>query len=277
MANDAPAGAPMWMVTFADLMALLLTLFVLMLTFSEMNVTKYKAMAGSMRSAFGISKSDKLSGMIEMDGAIRRKAAANVDISRRPTQETSLDLEQASDEDVKAEAEVRTEKQMAQLAGAMKEAIADEITGSGIAVEHSGGEVVIRFPSEIAFGSGSSGVSESFAHTLAKLAPMLAKTKGQIVVAGHTDNVPLRGGGRFTSNWDLSAARATAVVHEFLRDSGIDPGRVTVQGFGDSRPLQPNDTPEGRAKNRRVEVSILAPRETPGSGPAAPNPRNGGQ
>ena len=275
MADDCPAGAPLWMVTFADLMALLLTLFVLMLTFSEMNVIKYKALAGALRDAFGSSREQVLSGMIEMDGALKRKAASEVDPTRSEEHEivqvaeeddpdsdedkphVEVDLPDAPDEKVKEEARARREAEAKALAGALQDVINKEIAGSGISVERSGGEVVIRFPSNIAFASGFADVNGEFADLVSKLIPVLTTTKGSIFVSGHTDNIPISGN-RFGSNWDLSASRATAVVHEILHQESLDPARITVQGYGDSRPLVDNDTAENRAKNRRVEISIVA-------------------
>lgn len=250
----------MWMVTFADLMALLLTLFVLMLTFAEMDVIKFKAMAGSMRDAFGTSKQDKLAGMIEMEGSLQRKAAANIDPTRAPQDESSqtvsIELPQATDAEVKAEVERRQEKKMEELSGAMQEVINKEIAGSGITVERSGNEVVVRFPSEIAFPSGGGRLTEKFSETLGKLLPILSRTRGQIIVSGHTDNVPILGG-QYKSNWELSSARATAVVHRMMEFEGIDSKRITIQGHGDSKPLAENNTPANRAKNRRVEISVV--------------------
>ena len=90
------------------------------------------------------------------------------------------------------------------------------------------------------------------------LSDVIKKSKGDVIVAGHTDNIPL--GRRWFligSNWELSAARATSVVHHFLNYTDIPPDRMAVQGYGDSRPLVPNDSPENRAKNRRVEITLV--------------------
>ena len=99
-------------------------------------------------------------------------------------------------------------------------------------------------------------MTKEFAYVLGQMIPILQRTSGDVLVAGHTDDVPITGG-QYGSNWGLSAARSTSVVHELLKSGDIPPERVTVQGFGESRPLVANDTPENRAKNRRVEISIL--------------------
>ncbi len=261
MADKCPAGAPMWMVTFADLMALLLVLFVLLLTFAEMDVVKFKAMAGSMRDAFGVSREDKLAGIIEFEGALRRKSASDVDPTRAPqpaesSQTVSIELPEASDQEIKEEAERRQDRRLEEISGAMQEVIDKEVAGSGITVKREGNKVIVLFPSEIAFPSGSGRLTHEFSKTLGKLLPVLSKTKGDIIVSGHTDNVPMSGG-EYQSNWELSSARATAVVHRILKDKQFDSKRITIQGHGDSKPLAPNNTPQNRAKNRRVEISVL--------------------
>ena len=98
-------------------------------------------------------------------------------------------------------------------------------------------------------------LSSTILPALVKLAKVLAVNKGQILVAGHTDNAPISTA-RIRSNWDLSTQRAVSVVHYLLEVSIINPARITAQGFADSRPLDPNDTPEHRARNRRVEISV---------------------
>ena len=253
-----PTGSPAWMATFADLMSLLLVLFVLLLTFSEMNVIKYKQMAGAMRNAFGISKQDKLSGVIEVDGQLQRKAARNVSPTNVPTPTVSMDIPDTTDEEVfEIDPQESPEEQASDVESEVAKIIAEEAADQGVAVEREGNEVKIRFPSEIAFGSGSAQVGGSFADLLDKLTDVFQKANGEILVAGHTDNVPLGGGGPYRSNWELSAARATSVVHHYINHSEIPPERLAVQGYGDSRPLVPNDTPENRARNRRVEITLV--------------------
>ncbi len=266
MGKKAPAGgAPAWMATFADLMSLLLTLFVLLLTFAEMDVTKYKAIAGSMKSAFGISKADKLAGVIEIEGSLKRKKAAATDPTRSKIPTVSVELPAAEPSEFKIDAKAARDVQAEQVAEAAKEVISKQAEGLGVKVERAGGSVVIRFPSKIAFPAGSGEVNQAFANILDKLAPIIEKSSGEVRVSGHTDNVPT-GGGKYRSNWDLSAARATSVVHRFIDYNNIPAERFTVQGYGESRPVANNDTPENRAKNRRVEVSIRVPRKGDGEG-----------
>ncbi|MEJ2214315.1 MAG: OmpA family protein, partial [Gammaproteobacteria bacterium] len=89
-----------------------------------------------------------------------------------------------------------------------------------------------------------------------KITAVLQDKSGKIVVAGHTDNIPIRTG-RFRSNWELSSARAVTVLHAMLRNPNIEEERVQVEGHADTNPLVDNDTPENRAKNRRVELIVI--------------------
>ncbi|WP_051610053.1 OmpA family protein [Terasakiella pusilla] len=253
-----PKGSPAWMATFADLMSLLLVLFVLLLTFSEMNVIKYKQMAGAMRNAFGISKQDKLAGVIEIDGQMERKVARNVSPTKTPVPTVSMDIPDTTDQEVfEIDPQESPEEQAADVENEVAKIIAEEAAEQGVEVEKDGNEVKIRFPSEIAFGSGSANVGSAFADLLDKLSEVIKKANGDVLVAGHTDNIPLGAGGPYRSNWELSAARATSVVHHFLNHTDIKADRLAVQGYGDSRPLVPNDTPENRARNRRVEIILV--------------------
>ncbi len=266
MAKKAPAGAPAWMATFADLMSLLLTLFVLMLTFAEMDIVKYKAIAGSMKSALGVARKDKMAGVIELEGSMRRQAATDVDPTNREEEITavpsvSMALPVLSEEDVAAKAQAIKEAKADEVAEKIAAAMDDEIKTSGVSVERVGGDVVIRLPSEIAFPSGSNQLNPQFMETLAKLAPTLETTPGEIIIAGHTDSLPIRAGGQFGSNLELSAARATSVAHSLLNEYGMDGSRVAIQGYGPTRPIDSNESADGRLANRRVEISIITPDE----------------
>jgi len=127
----------------------------------------------------------------------------------------------------------------------------------GGGVERRGDEVVSLFPSEIAFSSRSGSLNAGVEQVLDRLARALKKTPGDLIFSGHTDNIPVREG-VLQPNWDLSASRATGVVHRFLFKHQVDPKRITAEGYGDSRPIASNDTPQGQKKNRWMEVTIIS-------------------
>ena len=124
-----------------------------------------------------------------------------------------------------------------------------------VEVESAENQVTIRMMGEATFDTGKAELRSNFVPLLQEIGKVLEKTRGEIIVAGHTDNVPLVGG-PFGSNLGLSMARAGAVAEFLLTSSTIDPQRLSTMGFGEYRPLASNDTADGRQKNRRVEIIV---------------------
>ncbi|WP_084181504.1 OmpA/MotB family protein [Polaromonas glacialis] len=123
----------------------------------------------------------------------------------------------------------------------------------------SKGTVSFRISSEVLFNSGEATLSEAGRGVMSRLVPTLGKVPGyRVVVEGHTDNMPIQTG-RFPSNWELSTGRAASVVRHF-QGQGIDAARMRATGFADTRPIASNDTAQGRASNRHVEVILEASR-----------------
>jgi chemotaxis protein MotB len=130
---------------------------------------------------------------------------------------------------------------------------------SGLTVEIKNGKVYVSMSEKLLFASGSTEVDQKGKDALVELARVLEKEKEiNVMVEGHTDNVPLKGTGCNKDNWDLSVARANAITKIILGSAKIEPSRITSAGRGEFFPLVPNDTPENRAKNRRTEI-ILTP------------------
>jgi chemotaxis protein MotB len=142
----------------------------------------------------------------------------------------------------------------------IKVALSQEIRDGRVEVLTDGERIFVRLNSEGSFESGAAQLSAEFEPLLAKLSATLETFSGVIQVAGHTDNLPVVFSQRFRSNWDLSAARAAAVA-DFMALRGPDsPAQIEIAGYGDTQPISPNDTAEGRAKNRRIEVIIQSRR-----------------
>ena len=224
--EEVEEGAPLWVVTFGDLMSLLMCFFVLLLSFSEMDRKKYRMVSGSMAHAFGIQRekpvfeSPKGQKMIarEFDQAI---VSTKIEESIRPI----IDEIQNEYEELK----------------------------DAVELEIGEDTVTIRMMGETTFDTGKSELHPAFRPLLKKIGAVLSQTKGEIIIAGHTDNIPLSGG-LFGSNLGLSMARAGSVAEYLLRTTAIDPKRLSTMGFGEYRPLTSNDTVRGRRKNRRVEI-----------------------
>ena len=352
-------GAPAWMATFADMATLLMAFFVLLLSFAEMNVPKYKEVSGSMKNAFGVQR---LVPVVEPPKAksiiAKQYKTAKVDptlmnvIQEQTTDdETPIDPELKTDlktadsqtnadvevlqkalakeiaegkvsvsiEDKKLVVKVASESQggtdgeankansgarvaqndlevyakvaaaQAQVASQIKveqaspdnvgdslsssseaereQAIADqyekirmnlsnEISEGLAEVERDGDKIIVRLAEKGSFRSGFANLQPSFKPLLNKVGQSIKDSTGMITIEGHTDNVPMAFSERFRSNWDLSAARSAAVADYILNNTAVADGRVTVTGYADTKPLTSNDSPQGRAKNRRIEVII---------------------
>ena len=134
--------------------------------------------------------------------------------------------------------------------------LSDEISNGLVEVERDGDKIILRLGQQDSFDSGRAEVKSSFEATLKKVGLALNDVGGMVKIEGHTDNVPVGFSSRYRSNWDLSSARSASVADYILESSGLQPGNVSVAGFADSKPIASNDTSEGRARNRRIEVLV---------------------
>lgn len=254
------AGAPNWIVTFADLATLLLTFFILLLSYSTMDVAKYKAMAGSLAGAFGSSviQDDAVGGspltLIESDT-----------VPPAPAQQPAVippDQPQLIDDSPKSTADVtEVPEGVTELASRLIRELESEVVEGALNVKYDTEKVVIRFAEDATFQSGSAELKPDMEPILARVVDVLAECQGDVVVAGYTDDRPIVST-RYRSNWDLSAARAVSVVHELVMNRKVPAKRVVAAGRAETNPLVPNNSPENRAKNRRVEISIRDPQCT---------------
>ena len=357
-----PVGAPAWMATFADMATLLMAFFVLILSFAEFNVPKFKQISGSLKNAFGVQKivpiveqpkgttvlslnfspspaksvtdemtqqttdttkpdlesqtktkdsdgsGEKQSDAEDLVKALKEAVARgdiqvetlgeNVVVNFTPTQAEQKDLPQLlqktlnaiekakaatgkSEQDVlfggiegqlaelaaaasaaakttKEQAEAKAESnKKAQIAeDELKVALRQEI-GQGLAdVQREDDKVIITVGAGGAFASGSADLTPAAIDIMNRIAEVNAAGKSEIKVSGHTDDVPLIFGSNYRDNWDLAAARSASVVQAFATNGTISEERLEAISYGESRPVEPNDTADGRAKNRRIEIEI---------------------
>ena len=368
-----PKGAPAWMATFADMATLLMAFFVLILSFAEFNVPKFKQISGSMKNAFGIQrvipvveppkgttilslnfspnptpavqenlkqqttetdqpkvelqtkKEDNTKDDGETEDAKElakniQEAIARGDITVEalgskvvvnftPTEADEKELPQLLQETLNAVESVKAasgkseseiligglEKQLADLATAssqkgkndaegedgesvgqseqsqsakeeakkaelaedkLKIALKQEIGEGLVNVDREDDKVIITVGSAGAFKSGSAELTNKAREIMSKIAEQNKKGRSEILVMGHTDNVPLTFGSNYRDNWDLAAARSASVVQQLSRNDTLDPKRMKAISYGETRPVESNDTSQGRAKNRRIEIEI---------------------
>ncbi len=370
-----PKGAPAWMATFADMATLLMAFFVLILSFAEFNVPKFKQISGSLKNAFGIQRivpvveqpkgttvlslnfspspapsvtknlrqqtsdseqknldlkseidegdsaksnskenldakklskeiieqiqsdnvtvetindkvlvsvntenksPEEISELIKdtvdavksarentgatdidvliggIDQNIKSMASATIENQSLKKQVSNLEKQNSESEKVIQEKKQKAEFSEDQLRVALKQEI-----GKGLAeVQREKDRVVVTVGSAGAFSSGSAKLTKQARAIMQKIAKVSGKGAGQVNVSGHTDDVPLIFGGQFRDNWDLAAARASSVVQELSKAKTIPSEKLKAISFGETKPLEQNDTREGREKNRRIEIEI---------------------
>ena len=257
-------GAPAWLATFADLMSLLMCFFVLLLAFSELDVLKFKQLAGSMSAAFGVQREIKTKEIPKGTSVIAKEFSPG-----RPKPTALKVLRQQTTNDRKRDLDFRdgkrigkgdTKKTAARIEN-LKKALQSQITKGSIEVTGNDVRTIIRIREKGSFPSGSARINPSFSPVMKKIAETVKQTPGQIHIAGHTDNVPINTF-RFKSNWELSSARAVSILNELIRHERIDNNRLVIQGHADTKPLVPNTTAANRAINRRVEITIIKTQNT---------------
>jgi chemotaxis protein MotB len=252
------AGAPAWIVTFADLATLLLTFFILLLSFAEMDIEKYKAMAGSMSVAFG-------SGSLIADGggSLPIKISdgnSSLDPDTQLQAEPELIDERSTSGSVTlvSEGEALMSEGVITLASSLIRELETEVASGALSVDYDEHQVIIRFSEDSTFLSGDATIKKEMLPIIERVVNVLKNCRGDVVVAGYTDDRPIASS-RYRSNWDLSAARAVSVVHELVLNRDVPADRVIAAGRAETNPLVPNNSPENRAVNRRVEIAIRGP------------------
>lgn len=281
-----PEGLPAWMGTFADLMSLLMCFFVLLLAFSEMDVLKFKQIAGSMKFAFGVQNKievkdiPKGTSVIAMEFRPGRPDPTPIEnIQQQTIEMTQQMLEfQAGDEDsaggrqkqrgqqrggqaqqtaTESSSSTPTQQSAQEQTNDMMKKVAEQlekqIVDGSIEMESLGQQITIRIRENGSFSAGSAFLQPQFIPILQKVAALLVEMPGEITVSGHSDSQNISNE-LYRSNWDLSAQRAVAVAEVIRTVPGFDESRMEVVGKADTAPLAEDDT--NPARNRRVEIAI---------------------
>ncbi|MFV1951463.1 MAG: flagellar motor protein MotB [Nitrospinota bacterium] len=227
-AKKGPTGAPAWVVTFADLATLMLTFFVLLLSFANMDIVRFREMLGSVQQAFGVQT------------------------KTRGEYQATLKGPSAGAEVATSTAKVKEKKKKEEIADALRDVAAKTGLSESIKVITESKGVRIRVKGQTFFGAGSAELKNEALLLLDGIVKLMKEAPLHLSVEGHTDNIPISTN-RFPSNWELSAVRATTVLRYIMERGSIPQERLMAIGFADNKPLGPNNTPENRAKNRRVE------------------------
>ncbi len=260
-----------WLVSYADFITLLFAFFVVMYSVSSVNEGKYRVLSDSLTAAFRspphsadlVSLGERVDGVgsaVPMQGIpslialpIPQQPEPQKDITR---QDDAYDPDaERVNETNKAPPIEGVDTHIQQIADEIVAAMGSLIEDDLINVRRDKRWLEVEIKSSILFPSGSSRLAPAAFSMLQPLAEILAKFPNPVHVEGFTDNVPIHTV-QFLSNWELSAARAASVVHLFT-DYGVTPDRMAAIGYGEYKPMSDNETPEGRARNRRVVLVVM--------------------
>jgi chemotaxis protein MotB len=283
-----PEGLPAWMGTFADLMSLLMCFFVLLLSFSEMDVLKFKQIAGSMKFAFGVQNKievkdiPKGTSVIAMEFRPGRPEPTPIDTIQQQTTDMTQEMlefqagnedsaggsqkqrgeerggaaqQTASDQQSSDSSQSASQEEVAERTRKVAQQLEKEIVDGAIEMESLGQQITIRIRENGSFSAASAFLQPQFIPVLRKIGELLADMPGDIEISGHSDNQQISNE-MYRSNWDLSSQRAVAVAEELRKADGFDESRMSVVGKADTDPLTDGDEAEDQSRNRRVEISI---------------------
>ncbi|MGB9866837.1 MAG: OmpA/MotB family protein [Bacillota bacterium] len=229
---EVDTSAPRWLTTYSDLMTNLLCFFVMLFAMSTLNVKKFKAVLMSIQGAFGV---------LPGQGITIEELREQV-----PGLEESL-MEEIARRDM---------EQLESARQALEGLIQQEGLGASVSVTMESRGLVLRFADTVLFDLGKADLKPGARQILDKVSKVLKDLPNHVRVEGHTDNLPISTP-RFPSNWELSCARATNVVRYLIEANGLSPERLSAAGYGEFRPVSPNDSEASRRLNRRVDLVVL--------------------
>ncbi|UVI29864.1 OmpA/MotB family protein [Paenibacillus spongiae] len=247
--RDAPESHDRWLITYADLITLLMIFFVILYAMSQLDVKKYEVLAQSLNFEFRKAESP-LEGGSGLTGSL--------DKAQQPKPpETSEKVTDPEEERRKAE-KLQLENELQDLLRIIQTYIKDNRLENLVYVADTSKGIAIRLSDQFLFDLGKADLKTYAKPVLDKLASLFKQLKDNTIsIEGHTDNLPIQEGGAFRDNWELSAARSLSVLRYFVDGAKIDPKKFEIAGYGDTRPVAPNTTEANRQKNRRVEITVM--------------------
>lgn len=233
-----------WLVSYADFITLLFATFTALYALSKADANKAKVVADGLREAFGVSGAK----MVPMEAP---------DINGIPSDNARLPTGQGNQNATPASTKEAGRQEFEEIKKQIEEFLITKGMYDKVAVDRQERGLVVSLKEGGFFESGSADVKPEANKVLEELAKKILSYRNPVRIEGHTDNVPIHSR-TFPTNWELSSARATNVVRLLTDRYRIPAGKLSATGYGDSRPKTPNDTPAGRARNRRVDIVILS-------------------
>jgi chemotaxis protein MotB len=233
-----------WLVSYADFITLLFAFFVVMYSISQVNESKYRVLSDSLVNAFSNAPTSttKVSAAMRADSKGQASSVQAVVVRK-------------NDPALEAKQKQQAEK-MKKIAKNILKVMESLMKNGQVKVSQSVHGIAIEINASLLFASGQANLEAGSIMALKEVGKVLAEVPNDIQVEGFTDDTPINTVA-FPSNWELSSARASSVVRLFA-ENGVSPERLVAVGYGEFRPVDSNNTPEGRARNRRVTVMILS-------------------
>ncbi len=260
--EDGGGGLAPWMATFSDLMNLLLCFFVLLFSMSTVDTEKFEDFVASLQSSFSIfegGSSAITEGQLISSGVSQLNELNDFFNNMGMNQEEEPDINQ----DTMDKYEDYKNEQMLEQSGQLGDKLEEQLSGAGLNsngdydIEIQAQYVMITVNGALLFSSGSADLKAGSEEFMDKLGDVLKNYSAyNIEIIGHTDNVPMAPNKKFADNWELSQGRSLTVLKYLIEKKGLSPNNMSCMGRGEYEPIASNDTAEGKAQNRRVEIKI---------------------
>lgn len=251
--HEEEGAGEAWLLPYSDLMTLLLAVFIVLFAVSKVDEQKAKAISAAFSGIFtGKSITDD-GGAFDGSNSIIDGGVGIVEdgaiVTPPPVTNTEQELnDMFGSEDLNGLKKLQDELQTYFTEMSLQATISTKIDERGL---------VISLNDSILFDSGSADIRTDYVHVLVDIGNGIKSLDNYIRVEGHTDNVPLNSNAIYPTNWELSCARSAKVVRLFIEEVPIAPDRLVTVGYGEFKPIADNNTPEGRAQNRRVDIIVL--------------------
>ena len=251
-----PKGSPKWMTTFSDMMTLILVFFILLFSMSSIDAARFEAVAESFKNRMIF---DGFPSTLSMDNPtensnLNQNQEGATDFKNNLFDEETEDLDESQSGNTEDNLEnlENLDKLLAEVKGYLEENQLDDV----ISANRTDQGVVLILQERILFDTAEANIKVEGEPFLEKIGLLLDNIPNEVRVEGHTDNRPISTA-EYPSNWELSAARASSVIRNIINTHNLDDNRFIAVGFGDTRPIVPNNSVENWRKNRRVEIVIL--------------------
>ncbi len=229
--DPPPPGAPLWTATFSNLMTLILAFFVLLFSISSVNEQRFRAVVASLQDALGILPAPA--------------GVTSAPVAKPGTGGSSPQFAQ------------ERQQTLSEVSRQLKGALADQNVQQYVRIELADKALVVHFDSALLFDSGQAIIKKEAISSLDAIGKVLAGIGNEIRVEGHTDSDPILSSPLYPDNWALGSARAHSVLTYLKVFHAVPDRRMSIASYADTRPVSKNDTPEGKALNRRVDIVIL--------------------